>query len=182
MTSPLPNFRGRTYPRQDWEGDDFTPGAGGAYVTCQDTAAGRALAWATSGKVDLDGRVIRAHIAPHDSDGVTLAQVGEAVTAVSGRHLGHSNLSIEHIDSMLVNGHGLIVDGYYGRIPRAYRFQANADFDHAIFIAVLSAKSGYRVWDPLDPNIHERGRWIPRDALVPFITSLHGLVGWIPNE
>lgn len=175
-----PSFRGRLYPRADWEGDDFTPGAGGAFVSCQDTACGRLLAWATNGKVDLDGKVIRARIA--DSGGVTLTQVADAVKALTGRKLNHGNKTLAQIDALLLNGHGLVVDGAYGQIERAYRFQANADFNHAIFIPVLSAASGYRVYDPLNPDTHAYGRWIPRKAMTGFITSLGGLVGWMDNE
>lgn len=176
------SFRGRLYPRNDWEGDDFTPGAGGSFVTCQDTAAGRDLAWATNGKVDIDGKAIRARIPGGDSGGVSLAQVADAIKTISGRVLHHGNMKLADINGALLNGHGFVVDGHYGALARPYRHQAGADFNHAIFIAVLSLASGYRVYDPLNPDIHAFGRWIPRKEMTGFITSLGGLVGWMDNE
>lgn len=177
-----PSFRGRLYPRNDWEGDDFTPGAGGSFVTCQDTAAGRLLAWATNGKVDLDGKVIRAAIVPHDSDGVSLQQVATAVHKLSGRKLTPLKLTLTMINAGLRMGHGLVIDGYYGAIPAMYRHQQNADFNHAIFIPVLSNASGYRVYDPLNPDTHGYGEWVPAHAMESFIMSLGGLVGTMANE
>src|ERR1035437_10308395 len=54
-----PTAFGRKLPRNDWEGDEFTPGAYGKYVTCMDTALGRMIAWATNGRKDYDGRKYR---------------------------------------------------------------------------------------------------------------------------
>lgn len=184
-----PTVQGRKLPRNDWEGDDFTPGAGGQYVTCQDTASGRMLAYATNGRIDLDGKVIRAAILPKDSNGVSLEQVAGAIRRLTkpDRNLERHNMTLGAQRTWLRNFRGLVVDGYYGAIPRAFRYQAGADFFHAVFIShysptVLYGKGGYRVWDPLNPDTTGYGRWYPRDAIEPFMQSLEGLVGVIALE
>jgi len=178
-----PEYNGRLLPPNDWEGDDFTPGAYGAYVTCQDTSAGRMLYWATNGDVDLDGQAIRAAIRPRDSDGVSLAQVSVAIQSITYpvRRLQWATLTLADVRSWLRAGLGLVVDGYYGAIPRAFREQARGDFNHAVFIAYIEG-SLYRVWDPLNKNLDGYGRFMPSSAIEPFIRSLSGLCGWINLE
>lgn len=180
MTQPV--YNGRLLPPNDWEGDDFTPGAYGAYVTCQDTSAGRMLYWATNGDVDLDGQAIRAAIRPRDSDGVSVAQVSVAIQSITYpvRVLKWATLSLPDVRSWLRAGLGLVVDGYYGAIPRSYREQQRADFNHAVFIAYLE-DSLYRVWDPLN-KLTGYGRFMPASAIEPFIRSLSGLCAWINLE
>lgn len=181
MTQPTLN--GRFLPPQDWEGDDATPGAHGAYVSCQDTAAGRMLCYATNGDVDLDGQAIRAAIRPPDSDGVSLGQVSVAIQSITNprRVLKWSTQNLLDIRSWLDVGLGFVVDGYYGAIPRQYREQKRADFNHAVWIS--NRESGqYRVWDPLNKDLESYGRWIPAYAIEPFIRSLSGLTGWITLE
>lgn len=184
MAWPLAN--GRKLPRNDWEGDDFTPGAGGSFVTCQDTAAGRMLAYATNGRIDLDGRLIRSKIYPADPNGVSLSQVANAIRLLTSpdRILHYGNKTLSEMRTWLAppNYRGLVVDGNYWLIPRAYRYQANANFAHALFISHKSPTSGYRVWDPLNPDTTAWGRWIPPAAIEPFMTSLNGLCGWITLE
>mgnify|MGYP003401691436 FL=1 len=85
MTTVLLN--GRKLPHQDWEGNDFVPGSGGAYVTCTDTSAGRMVAYATNGRVVKDGRVYRAALRPPDPNGITLKQAQQAVRSVTGLRL-----------------------------------------------------------------------------------------------
>lgn len=178
-----PTYNGRLLPPQDWEGDDATPGAHGAYVTCQDTAAGRMLYYATNGDVDLDGQAIRAAIRPKDSDGVSLAQVSVAIQSLTSpvRILKWSTQTLNDMRSWLDAGLGLVVDGYYGAIPRAYREQDRADFNHAVFIAYREGPN-YRVWDPLNKDLASYGRMIPAYAIEPFMRSLSGLSGWITLE
>ena len=78
---------------------------------------------------------------------------------------------------------GLIVQGQYSAIPRAYRFQANADFSHAMWFSHMSAATGnFRCWDPLNPAVHEYGKWLPADIFWAFIESLGFSVGYIPLE
>lgn len=184
-----PTLLGRRLPPNDWEGDDFTPGAFGAYVTCQDTAAGRALYYATNGKVDFDGREIRARIQPFDSSGVSLRQVSLAIQSMTSpvRSLGWGLWSFATIRSWLAQAKGLVVDGQYWTVPAAYREQAGADFLHAMFIShysptLFSGRGGYRVWDPLNKDLAGYGKNYPRSAIEPFITSLDGLVGWLAPE
>ena len=173
-----PKVSGRLLPRNDWEGDDFTPGAGGHYVTCQDTATGRMVAYATNGKVDRDGRVYRAAVHPHDPDGVTLGPMVGAVRTVArlpltipsgwrwAQALGH-----------LKAGRGLIIDGWYAEVPRAYRYQQGADFAHAMWASHYSPTSGVRVWDPLNPDTTAYGRWIPPSVVRTFVESLSRRMG-----
>jgi len=178
-----PTLNGRLLPPQDWEGDDATPGAHGAYVTCQDTAAGRMLYYATNGDVDLDGQAIRAAIVPRDSDGVSLAQVSVAIQSITNpmRVLRWTTQTLAEIRNWLAAGLGLVVDGYYGAIPRLWRHQVRADFNHALFISHYAAPN-YRVWDPLNKDLASYGEDVPATAIEPFIRSLSGLSGWINLE
>jgi len=178
-----PTLAGRLLPPNDWEGDDFTPGAFGAYVTCQDTAAGRMTYYATNGDVDLDGQFIRAAIRPRDSDGVSLGQVSVAIQTLTGGRcaLQWSTWTLDDIRSWLDAGLGLTVNGYYGAIPRTYREQVRADFNHAVFMSNRE-RPHYRVWDPLNKDLSGYGKMIPDYAIEPFIRSLSGLVGWVTLE
>lgn len=181
MTQPMLN--GRLLPPQDFEGDDFTPGAGGAWVTCQDSAAGRMLYYATNGTVDLDGKAIRAAIQPPDSNGVSFGQVAVAIANLTNptRFLQWSTLALPDVRSRLQAGLGLAIDGYYGAIPAAWRHQQNANFNHAMWISNF-VPPNYRVWDPLNKNLSSYGEWIPATAIEPFIRSLSGLCGWFTLE
>lgn len=174
----------RKLPRNDWEGDDFTPGSYGRYVTCLDTSAGRMVAYATNGRIDLDGRAYRAAVVPHDSDGITFNQAYDAVWKLT-----HLNLIIpmkwtsKNVKTHLRYARGLIVAGNYSTIPRDYRYQARSDFNHAMWISHRSEKSGnFRVWDPLNPDRTSYGRWIPEKFVWDFIESLDYLVGYVPLE
>ena len=164
MTTVL--IAGRKAPAQDYEGDDFTPGAGGKPVTCTDTAAGRAVAWATNGRRNPDGRDIRAAIHPHDSDGTTLEQVAQGVHSLTGLDLvipfGWPWTKVQsHLTAKL----GLIVLVWYAAIPSDYRFQAFGGFGHALWISHYSPTSGERVWDGLDRNQTHHGQWTPASAI-----------------
>ena len=180
---------GRKLPRQDWEGDDSTPGAGGAYVTCQDSATGRMVAYATNGRTDRDGKVYRAAV-PYDPDGVTLQQMQHAVREVA--HLPLIIPSDWHWPKVLAwlrAGKGLIVDGWYSEVPRKYRYQRDADFGHALWISHFSHTSGMRVWDPLNPDLDSYGRWIPAPYIKDFLESGarhwgwgHLFVGYVPLQ
>ena len=188
MTTVL--LAGRRLPHQDFEGDDATPGAGGAYVTCTDTAAGRMVAYATNGRVNRDGRVYRAAIHPHDPDGVTLPQAAQACMTVTGLplvippHWRWAEL-LAHLRARK----GAVVQGWYSKIPREYRLQARADFGHALFISHYSPTAGMRVWDALDANTTHHGSWVPaRDIRASMeelarINGAHSLyVGYVPLQ
>jgi hypothetical protein len=178
-----PTLNGRLLPPQDWEGDDVTPGAGGAYVTCQDTAAGRMLYYSSNGACDLDGKTIRAAIRPPQSDGVSLPQVAGAIASLTSpsRILQSGQRNLVDIRGWLSAGLGLVIDGYYGAIPAPYRHQAFAGFNHALWISNYEPPN-YRVWDPLNRDLSSFGEWIPSSAIDPFIRSLSGLCGWITLE
>lgn len=178
-----PKVDGRLLPRQDFEGDDFTPGAGGHYVTCQDTAVGRMLAFATNGKVDLDGRVIRAAVQPPGPNGISLRQASDAIHQLSGRTLIiPPGLTWAQVLAHLQAHRGLVIDGLYDAIPRAHRFQANAHFGHAIWFSHYSPTSGMRTWDPLDADTTAYGRWLPVAEVRAFAESWGCIVGYIPLE
>jgi hypothetical protein len=163
MTTVLLN--GRKLPHQDFEGDDYIPGSGGAWVTCTDTASGRMVAYATNGRIVKDGQVYRAAIHPHDPNGITLPQARQAVRAVAGLPLViPDDWQWADVLAHLRARKGLVVQTWYAEIPRAYRFQARADFGHAMWISHYSA-SGMRTWDPLDPNTTHHGQWVPASAI-----------------
>jgi len=160
MTTVL--LDGRKLPHQDWEGDDYTPGAGGKWVTCTDSSVGRDLCYATNGRVDLDGRQIRAAVVPPDPDGITLVQAKQAVERLTDTTL----IVPRDWDWFEVLAHlrakkGLVVQGWYAEIPPEYRFQFRCDFAHALFVSHYSPTAGMRVWDALDANKTHHGSWVP---------------------
>jgi len=169
---------GRKLPHNDWEGDDFTPGAGGAYVTCTDTAAGRMVAYATNGRVNLDGRQIRAAVRPADPNGITLPQARDAVKRLTNLDLiipGTWNW-YELLPHLRLKK-GAVVQGWYSSLPRMYRFQNGADFAHAMWISHYSPTAGMRVWDPLDPNTSHHGSWVPATNVRAFMEELSRRMG-----
>jgi hypothetical protein len=176
-------FKGRTLPFNDWEGDDMVPGAHGDYVTCMDTAAGRAAFWATNGRVNVTGKTIRRHVRPYDSNGITFEQVDQALQSVN------KYLSVEHpagwdrakVTSWLKAGKGLIVTGIYSTIPREYRHQLSGNFGHAMFVTNFNREgTAMRLYDPLNPLLHERGKHVPSSILWPFLASRGFQVGYVP--
>ncbi len=178
-----PTFRGRRLPLNDWEGDDSTPGAGGRYVTCMDTAAGRMVYYATNGRVNHDGKYYRAHVVPPDPNGVNFPQMDDAVKRVNANLdiVYHSNWTRAQVTAWLKRGQGLIIAGRYDTIPRAYRHQASATFMHAVFVSHFNrAGTGMRYYDPLNPKTHEYGEHVPTSILWPFLESSGGLAGFVP--
>jgi hypothetical protein len=175
-----PTVFGRKLPRQDFEGDDRMPG--GKYVTCQDTAAGRMVAWATNGRIDKDGRIYRAVL--NDPDGIRLDQAAVAIKRVARLDLVQPRgWKLANVKTHLRYGRGLIVNGDYGAIPRAYRHQAFAHFDHAMWVSHLSAASGnVRLWDPLNPDIHAYGRWVPASVIWAFLETLDFACAYVALE
>jgi len=188
MTTVL--LAGRRLPHQDFEGDDRTPGAGGKWVTCTDTAAGRALCYSTNGRTNLDGRTIRAAVHPHDAGGLDLPQAKQAIESLTTTTI----ILPQHWDWPELLGHlrakrGAIIQGWYASIPRDYRHQAKAAFGHAVWVSHYSPTSGMRVWDPLDANQTHHGQWVPPRYVRAFAedwahrqgtTHLH--VGYIPLQ
>lgn len=178
MKQPL--LKGRKLPRNDWEGDDFVPSkVGTRFVTCTDTSAGRMVAYATNGRVDKDGQVYRAAVHPHDPDGITLRQADAAVQAVCGRDLLiPAGWQWPQLLAHLRACKGAIVQGWYAEIPRAYRYQPTAAFGHAVWVSHYSPTSGVRVWDPLNPDVHAYGRWMPAPILRDFAEELSRREGY----
>ena len=186
MTTVL--LAGRKLPHGDWEGDSFTPG--GRFVTCTDCSLGRDVAYATNGGIVKDGRVYRANVHPHDVNGINLNQAAQACRIVTGltlvrpQHWQWADL-LAHLRAR----RGAIVQGWYDAIPRTYRFQAGADFGHAVFISHYSPTSGMRVWDALDANTTHHGSWVPATDIragmeeLARINGTHGLyVGYVPLQ
>lgn len=178
-----PKVRGRYLPPNDWEGDDFTPGAGGHYVTCMDTAVGRATYWATNGRKDIDGRTIRAHVSPRDPNGITFEQADQALHDLTGLHLIRMpDPTRAKVVAHLRAYKGLVIAGNYWTVPRAYRFQAGAQFRHAIFIPGLNSVNKVREYDPLDPRKHAYGTVMPFSVIDDFIASLNYTVAYVPLQ
>jgi hypothetical protein len=171
MTTVL--LAGRRLPHNDFEGDDWVPGSGGAWVTCTDSSLGRDIAYATNGRVNRDGRTYRAAVHPHDPNGITLPQAQQACMTVTGLQLViPPNWQWPELLAHLKACKGAVVQGWYSGIPREYRFQARADFGHALFISHCSTTSGMRVWDALDPNTTHHGSWIPARYIRAFMEEL----------
>ena len=161
---------GRLLPHQDWEGDDSTPGAGGKMVTCTDTSAGRALSYATNGRKDLDGKVIRAAVHPHDVNGLNLSQAKRAIESLTNTTLViPQGWDWDDLFAHLKAKKGAVVQGWYSAIPRSYRFQSGVGaFGHAIWVSHYSPTSGMRVWDALDANLTHHGQWVPAKHIRAF--------------
>jgi len=178
-----PTAFGRKLPPTDWEGDDLVPGSGGHYVTCADTATGRMAYWATNGRINVDGKQIRARIYPPDPNGVDLAQAAQGLHSLTGLTVVQSSMTRAQQLTWLRGGKGLIVPGLYSAIPRAYRFQAAADFAHMLFLGYITHDgTKVRKWDPLNPNVHTFGEWIPVAEIIPFLDSLSWNVGYVPLQ
>jgi hypothetical protein len=187
MTTVLLN--GRKLPHGDWEGDDFTPGAGGKYVTCTDSALGRDIYWATNGRADIDGRQVRKAVQPPDPDGLNLMQVKQAAKSLGYTFVTPLTWQWADVLAHLKAQKGLVMQLWYGKIPRQYRFQASAEFGHATWASHFSATSGIRNWDPLDANEAHHGSWVPaiyiRAAVEEWarrVGSNHLLVGYVPLQ
>jgi hypothetical protein len=176
MTTVLLN--GRRLPHQDWEGDDYTPGAGGKWVTCTDSSLGRDVAYATNGRIDKDGRIYRAAVHPHDPNGITLPQAQQACRAEADLPFvippdWHWAEVLAHLKARK----GLVVQGWYSKIPRQYRFQLRCDFAHAMWISHYSTTAGMRVWDALDANTTHHGSWVPAHDVRAFMEELSRRMG-----
>lgn len=175
-----PTVFGRKLPLNDFEGDDkIAP-----YKTCMDTAAGRMVAWATNGRITKDGAVYRDSVHPHDPDGINLVQAGVEIHKVSGLDLViKRGWPFANVKTHLRYGRGLIIVGWYGSIPRAYRHQAHGDFNHAMWVSHRSTSTGnVRLWDPLNPDTHAYGRWVPAQVIWDFMATLANDCGYVPLE
>ena len=180
----------RRLPHQDFEGDDRTPGANGDWVTCTDTAAGRALCYASNGRQNLDGRTIRAAVHPHDVNGINLSQAKRAIEALTTTTIVlPQTWDWADLLAHLRARKGAILQIWYGSIPRMYRFQADGTFGHAVWVSHDSLTSGCRTWDPLDANTSHHGQWIPakwiRAATEEWAHragAAHLLVGFVPLQ
>jgi hypothetical protein len=176
-----PTAFGRLLPRNDFEGDDYVPGAGGQFVSCQDTAAGRAVAWATNGRIDRDGREYRKVLG--STIGITIAQADTEVRNITGAkcHIVQpSGWGWGDVNAHLVAGRGLIMNGHYSTIPRSNRYQAFAGFNHSMWASHRSNASGIRLWDPLNPDTDGYGRWTDPAIIRAFVESENYYVGYVP--
>ena len=175
-----PTVMGRKLPLNDFEGDDFPD----AYKTCTATCAGRMVAFATNGRIVHDGTVYRAAAPSQPDGGQTLEQAGQAIATVAKLPLLiPSGWHRADVTTHLRYARGLIVQGKYSAIPLAYRYQAFADFDHAMWFSHLSAQTGnFRGWDPLNPRTTAYGRWYPPAVFWAFIESLNFSVGYVPLQ
>ncbi len=180
-----PTHNGRKLPPNDWEGDDSTPGAGGKYVTCMDTATGRAVYYATNGRVNHDGKWYRARVEPPDPSGVNFYQMDQVLHDMTPPLdiQYHSGWTKSQVTAYLRRGLGLIVTGRYNTIPRQYRFQKDGAFAHAMWVSHFDRiRPVMRLWDPLNPDLEGYGKVVPRDILWPFLNSGGWVVGYVPIQ
>ena len=187
MTTVL--YNGRKLPHGDFEGDDFTPGADGKWVTCTDSSLGRMISYATNVRTELDGRDVRRAVHPPDTGGLTLGQLKQAAGALGFELVTPLNWHWPDVLAHLRAGKGLVMQLWYDEIPRAYRYQAKAAFGHATFASHFSPTSGIRDWDALDANETHHGSWVPRQyiraALEEWarrVGSGHLLVAYVPLQ
>ena len=174
-------FGGRLVPRNVSEVDDHTPGAHGHLVTCGDSSAAVAAAWASNGREVHDGSVYRA--VTKDPDGVTLDQLATEIKSVAGLTLIQpKGWAWGACSYHLVNGTALIIQGLYSSLPREYRYQDGAAFTHDMCALYRSLASGVRLYDPLDPDRTGYGRWLPAAVVRKFIESGGVTVGYLVNQ
>jgi hypothetical protein len=175
-----PTVNGRKLPRNDWEGTGLA-----AFKTCMDHSAGRAVAFATNGRIDLDGAVYRHSIHPHAPAGITLQVARREVLAVAHLPLviPSPRWGITKIRAHLRKAQGLIVTGWYDALSAEYRYQSKAHFTHAVWASHISAATGnWRVWDALDRDEGGYGRWIPDAEMARFVASLGYQTGYVPLQ
>jgi len=178
---PRPTAFGRLIPHTDWEGDDHTPGAHGLYVTCQDTAAAVAVAWASNGRIVHDGAAYRA--TSGDPNGITLDQSAAEVKRVTGLDvIQPKGWAWGNVSFNLMNGQGLIVVAPYSALPAPDREQTVDNFWHAMFACYRSIQSGVRLYDPLNPDVDGYGRWVPAADFRKFVTAGNFTIGYIKNQ
>jgi len=179
-----PTAFGRLLPRQDWEGDDHTPGAGGGFVTCGDTSAGRAVSWATNGRIDRDGSVYRA--VTHKPGPIDMAGLAIEVKAIAGLGLWIPHGWIwQDAAKALGVGTGLIIQGWYDALPLHWRWQSGpVHFLHDIFVAYRSpaGMKNALVYDPLERDTMAHGRWVPASAVRAFAESQNYTVAYVANQ
>jgi hypothetical protein len=148
------------------------------------------VAYSSNGRCDKDGRVYRAAVHPLDPNGVTLQQMKPVVAEIAAANLViPTDWRWPQVLAHLRAGKGLVVDGWYSEIPRAYRYQFISEFAHGMFVSHFSHTSGMRVWDPLNADIHSYGRWIPGPYIKSFLEELSRrmgtkslYVGFVPLE
>lgn len=173
-------YMGRTLPLTDWEGDDAIR-KDGRFVTCMDTALGRAVAWATNGRVTKDGKFWRSKVSPRDMDGINFNQAADALhSTYPSLVLRQENMTKAEAKAHLRAGKGLLIIGTYSAIPRAYRHQDRGSFYHAMFVTHINASGMMRLYDPLDRDTKRRGRVVPASILWPFIATLDNRVAYVP--
>jgi hypothetical protein len=131
------------------------------------------VAYATNGREDHDGQTYRAAVVPHDADGVRFDQLQPAVLKVAKvKLIVPTSWEWDDVLAHLRAKKGLVLDGWYEALPRAYRYQLKSDFAHAIWASHFSHTSGMRIWDPLNPDIHSYGRWMPGTVVRDFLEEL----------
>jgi hypothetical protein len=123
--------------------------------------------------------------APHNADGgQSLQQAKQAIATIAKLPLiipvGWSRANVL---THLRYARGLIIQGEYSTIPRAFRYQLGANFGHAMWFSHMSVASGnFRGWDPLNPDTTAYGRWYPADVFWAFINSYNFAVGYVPLQ
>jgi hypothetical protein len=143
------------------------------------------VAWATNGRIDKDGLIYRAaYPVAMPGGGQTLQQAQVAVKRVANLPLViASGWQWSDVLNWLRLGKGVILAGQYDSLPRAYRYQADGAFAHRMWCSHYSATSGIRTWDPLNPDIHAWGRWLPSAVVKGFALSLsHVDAGYVPLQ
>jgi hypothetical protein len=179
-----PKAFGRLVPRNDSEVDDHTPGApaNAPYVTCGETSAGRAVAWATNGRVVKDGSVYRA--VTKAPAGVTLDVLALEIKAVAGLTLIQpTGWAWGECSFHLSTGIGLIIQGWCDSLPPELQYQAGPNhFLHDCFAAYRSIKSGVLFYQPMNPNTSGYGQWVPAAVVRKFIESGGFTLGYLVNQ
>lgn len=155
-------------------------GSSHASVNCTPAAGAMLLDRQTGGRIQTSGADLRARQADQ-SGGMSLDGLA-AAWKTYGQALARVTLpTVLALRGAVGSGQGAILQGYYGSLPAAYRRQASANIDHALYIdrVVQNGNAGWWYWvmDPIGKAPYQ-GAWLPESAIRAFGWTTGGQ-GWV---
>lgn len=155
-------------------------GSSHASVNCTPAAGAMLLDRQTGGRIQTSGADLRARQSDQ-SGGMSLDGLA-AAWKTYGQALARVTLpTVLALRGAVGSGQGAILQGYYGSLPAAYRRQASANIDHALYIdrVVQNGNAGWWYWvmDPIGKAPYQ-GAWVPESAIRAFGWTTGGQ-GWV---
>ena len=152
-----------------------------ASVNCSMAAGAMLLDKQTRGKVQVTAADLRGRQSDQ-SGGTDLAAVAAAFKTYKASLSRVTLPTVLALRNALLAGRGAILQGPYRAMPAAYRLQANANIDHAIYIDRVRQTTGpaagwwYWVMDPIGKGGYS-GAWVPESAIRSFGWAT--FLGWV---